>query len=67
MTEAQGFASFARHSERLIIGRDIHGQKLHDFLKTLPLSSAILENISWRNAEQPVPAPACLANPTPRP
>ena len=46
-----------RYADRLLFGRDYYEQKLHDFLKTLPLTTDVVEKIYWQNAERLVPPP----------
>jgi predicted TIM-barrel fold metal-dependent hydrolase len=47
----------SRFPDRLLFGRDYYGQKLHEFLQTLPLPADVVENIYHRNAERLVPPP----------
>lgn len=46
-----------RYSERLLFARDYYEQRLHTFLKTLPLPEEVFENIYHRNAERLVKKP----------
>jgi len=46
-----------RYADRLLFARDYYEQKLHEFLQTLPLSTEVVENLYWRNAERLVPVP----------
>ncbi len=46
-----------RYADRLLFGRDYYEQKLHDFLRTLPLPDDVVQKIYWQNAERLVPPP----------
>lgn len=39
-----------RYADRLLFGRDIYGQELHDFLKTVDLPADVVEKVYWQNA-----------------
>jgi predicted TIM-barrel fold metal-dependent hydrolase len=40
------------HQDRLLVGRDIYGQELHDLLLTLAIDETVVEKIYHGNAER---------------